>query len=103
MPRMNMPLAAQAIADERFVLHRTADAPRDTFAEDVRRGLTSPRKQLLPQYFYDALGSALFEAICELPEYYVTRSEWEILETQAAEIAHAFGSPVRMVELGSGS
>ena len=39
----------------------------DELADDVRRGLTAPRKFLLPQYFYDALGSALFSAICELP------------------------------------
>ncbi len=77
-------------------------AARATFAEDVRRGLTAERKYLLPQYFYDALGSALFGAICELPEYYVTRAETEILTLQAEEIAGAFGAPVRLVELGSG-
>ncbi len=73
------------------------------FAADVRRGLTAQRKFLLPQYFYDALGSALFDAICELPEYYPTRAESEILTTHAREIASAFGSPIRLVELGSGS
>ena len=73
------------------------------FAEDVRRGLATTPKTLQPQYFYDALGSALFNAICELPEYYVTRAETEILTRHAAEIATAFGKPARMVELGSGS
>jgi dimethylhistidine N-methyltransferase len=77
-------------------------AARASFAEDVRTGLTAPRKFLLPQYFYDALGSALFGAICELPEYYVTRAETEILALQADEIARAFSAPVRLVELGSG-
>ena len=76
--------------------------PND-FADDVRRGLTAPRKFLLPQYFYDALGSALFTAICELPEYYVTRAETEILNAHAAEIVEAFQPPVRLVELGAGS
>ena len=79
----------------------------DSFAEDVRRGLSAKPKFLLPHYFYDALGSALFNAICELPEYYVTRAETEILTRHAAEIAAAFGEPARpvqrMVELGSGS
>jgi dimethylhistidine N-methyltransferase len=75
---------------------------RASFADDVRAGLTAPRKLLLPQYFYDALGSALFGAICELPEYYVTRAETEILALRADEIARAFGAPVRLVELGSG-
>jgi len=72
--------------------------PASSFAEDVRRGLTATPKFLLPHYFYDALGSALFSAICELPEYYVTRAEDEILRTKAAEIAAAFGSNVRIAE-----
>jgi dimethylhistidine N-methyltransferase len=75
----------------------------DRFAEDVRRGLAASPKFLLPHYFYDALGSALFGAICELPEYYVTRAETEILTERAAEIAAAFGRPERLIELGSGS
>src|SRR6266705_458009 len=75
----------------------------DRFAEDVRRGLSANPKTLQPQYFYDALGSALFNAICELPEYYVTRAETEILTDRAAEIAAAFGRPSRLVELGSGN
>ena len=75
----------------------------DRFADDVRRGLSAKPKFLLPHYFYDALGSALFNAICELPEYYVTRAETEILTTHAAEIAAAFDTPSRLVELGSGS
>src|SRR4051794_2472823 len=73
------------------------------FAEDVRRGLSATPKFLLPHYFYDALGSALFNAICELPEYYVTRAETEILTRHAGEIAEALGEPDRLVELGSGS
>src|SRR4051794_13130182 len=87
----------------RFVLHRTLSAPVGSFADDVRTGLTATPKFLLPHYFYDALGSALFSAICELPEYYVTRAEEEILVSRAAEIAVAFGPRVRLVELGSGS
>lgn len=74
-----------------------------TFAADVRAGLTSTPKSLPPQWFYDSLGSALFEAICELPEYYVTRAETEILTAAAEEIANAFPPAARIVELGSGS
>jgi dimethylhistidine N-methyltransferase len=101
---MDRPLAAVAPLPraERFTLHRLADE-RASFADDVREGLTSTPKFLQPQYFYDALGSALFSAICELPEYYVTRSETEILNAHAAEIAAAFGDDVRLAELGSGS
>jgi len=73
------------------------------FAHDVRAGLTADPRRLPPKYFYDALGSALFEAICHLPEYYLTRAETEILKTYSDEIAGAFNSRVRLVELGSGS
>jgi L-histidine Nalpha-methyltransferase len=75
---------------------------RRSFADDVRHGLTQPRKELQPWYFYDALGSALFAAICELPEYYLTRAETEILTRHCASIARALGAPDRIVELGSG-
>jgi len=91
------------VAPERFVLHRAAESPANSFADDVRRGLNATPKFLLPHYFYDALGSALFSAICELPEYYVTRAEEEILTSHAPEIAAAFGPRVRLIELGSGS
>jgi len=94
---------APSTTRERFVLHEALALPAGSFADDVRRGLTATPKFLLPHYFYDALGSALFSAICELPEYYVTRAEDEILRTKAAEIAAAFGPNVRIAELGSGS
>lgn len=73
------------------------------FADDVRAGLTAARKTIPPKYFYDNLGSALFEAICQLPEYYVSRCELEILTTHGDDIADALGSPVRLIELGSGT
>ncbi|HEX2123845.1 MAG TPA: L-histidine N(alpha)-methyltransferase [Thermoanaerobaculia bacterium] len=85
----------------RFGLVRVPSSA-DDFATDVRTGLTAPRKWLPPRWFYDALGSSLFDAICFLPEYYVTRAETEVLLTHTAEIANAFGSGVRLVELGSG-
>ncbi len=74
-----------------------------SFAEDVRAGLTAQPKTLPPKYFYDALGSQLFEAICLLPEYYLTRAETEIFEQHAAEIVRQLPAPVGLVELGSGS
>ena len=73
------------------------------FANDVRVGLTSTPKSLSCRYFYDDEGSALFEEICELPEYYVTRTEHAILDENATEIAALFENPVDLVELGSGS
>jgi dimethylhistidine N-methyltransferase len=99
----SLAVAAPPLTRERFALHRAAASTSDSFADDVRRGLTATPKFLLPHYFYDALGSALFSAICELPEYYVTRAEDEILRSKAMEIASAFGPRVRLAELGSGS
>lgn len=75
-------------------------APR-TLAHDVHDGLTQPFKQLPPKHLYDDHGSDLFAAICELPEYYPTRTERAILVERAAEIAERTGA-VELVELGSG-
>ena len=74
-----------------------------TFADDVRSGLTAPQKHLPPKYLYDDLGSALFSAICELPEYYLTRAETEILERRAGTILEMMAGPGELVELGSGT
>jgi len=74
-----------------------------SFAEDVRAGLTASPKRLLPKYFYDDLGSSLFDSICLLPEYYLTRAEDEILDRHARDIVAAVGTPLDLVELGSGS
>jgi dimethylhistidine N-methyltransferase len=88
--------------DERFALIRI-DSHSSTLAEDVRRGLTATPKSLPPRWFYDDLGSSLFDAICNLPEYYVTRAETEVLTRHREEIVEAFGDTRRIVELGSGS
>jgi L-histidine N-alpha-methyltransferase len=69
---------------------------------DARHGLTAEPKALPPKWFYDAQGSALFDKITELPEYYPTRAEREILTTTAAEIAGLTRART-LVELGSGS
>ncbi|HEX6097500.1 MAG TPA: L-histidine N(alpha)-methyltransferase [Thermoanaerobaculia bacterium] len=88
--------------DPRFVLLR-APAPENDFALDVRTGLTAARKWLPPRWFYDALGSSLFDTICFLPEYYVMRAEAEVLTAHRREIVAALGPQVRLVELGSGA
>lgn len=74
-----------------------------SFAEDVRAGLHARPKTLPSKYFYDDLGSALFEAITVLPEYYLTRAETEILQQWGWEIVRALGNPIEFLELGSGS
>ena len=95
---------AQVRSDDRFTIHRLAlGGDSNAFASDVRAGLTRKAKALSPKYFYDELGSRLFEAICWLPEYYVTRAESEILRTTADEIVSSFEGTVRLLELGSGS
>jgi L-histidine N-alpha-methyltransferase len=71
-------------------------------AADVRAGLTKPFKELSPRYFYDERGSALFERITTLPEYYPTRCERAILERRSDEIVAA-AMPRALIELGSGS
>jgi dimethylhistidine N-methyltransferase len=73
------------------------------FATDVLAGLGRAQKQIPPKYFYDAEGSRLFEAICELPEYYPTRTETGLLRAHAAEIAQAVPEAAVLVEFGSGS
>ncbi len=81
----------------------TALTGRDRLAEDVRRGLGRRQKQLQPRYLYDALGSQLFEAICELPEYRITRAERRLLAAHAAAIGGGLVSPITLVELGGGN
>src|SRR5688572_3731629 len=77
------------------------DDERRAFADDVRRGLDAARKSLPCRWFYDAAGSAIFEEICELPEYTIPRVERALLERHAAEMLRA--RPRSLVELGSGN
>jgi L-histidine N-alpha-methyltransferase len=80
----------------------SGEAP-DAFAMAVRSGLGSEPKTLPCRYFYDDEGSRLFERICELPEYYPTRTEDAILRDHADAMVHGWPSDPVMVELGSGS
>jgi L-histidine Nalpha-methyltransferase len=90
--------------DQRLFIHNLVKRdPLTGLAEDVRKGLTAHPKRFLPKYFYDELGSQLFEAICLLPEYYLTRAENEILERYADQIAASVEGQKTLVEMGSGS
>jgi dimethylhistidine N-methyltransferase len=92
------------VVEEKFLIHNLVKRePRAGLAEDVRRGLSSQPKRFLPKYFYDQLGSQLFEAICLLPEYYLTRAENEILEKYADEIVSSVDGDTTLIEMGSGS
>lgn len=77
---------------------RTAD-----MREEILAGLREPQKTLPCKYFYDQRGSQLFDAICELPEYYLTRTELGIMEAYIADMAAVLGPRLLLVEPGSGS
>jgi L-histidine Nalpha-methyltransferase len=89
--------------DRLFIYNLVTRDPLAGFAEDVRTGLTATPKHLSPKYFYDELGSQLFEAICLLPEYYLTRAENEIIERYADEIVGSVEGATTLLEMGSGS
>jgi len=76
---------------------------RDVFLVDVLEGLRAPQKTLPCKYLYDARGSELFEDICELDEYYPTRTELAIMESHAPEMARWIGGDVFLIEYGSGT
>jgi L-histidine N-alpha-methyltransferase len=84
-------------------VHLPPGGPLSGMAADVRAGLTRPFKELSPRYFYDERGSQLFEDITALPEYYPTRCERSILESESDAICEAANCPAALIELGSGS
>ena len=75
----------------------------EEFLADVVAGLTASPKTLPSKYFYDEQGSALFEAICDLPEYYLTRTETKLLTEAAADIARHISDGAALIEFGSGA
>ncbi len=95
-------LSNERLQIERLVNHNPASEIDIKVGSDVIQGLNQTQKSLPPHYFYDDRGSELFEQICELPEYYLTRTETEILHQYATEIAQITGA-CELVELGSGS
>lgn len=86
----------------RFLEAHGAHVP-ETLCQLVDEGLSLPQKTLPCRCFYDTAGSRLFEQICRLPEYYLTRTEQAILERYAGEMLEAAGNDLAMVEFGSGS
>ena len=86
-----------------IVRHYSLLTPEPSFLEDVRAGLARPQKAIPPKYFYDERGSQLFERICELPEYYPTRTELAIMDRHVDEMAALLGPDTQLVEFGSGA
>jgi L-histidine Nalpha-methyltransferase len=80
-----------------------AAEPSGDLTQSVLDGLKKPQKELSPVWFYDELGSFLFDNICELPEYYLTRAEIAIMRQHAPEMAQHIGRDAAIIELGSGT
>lgn len=90
------------MSDIALDVHISPERLLEDLRTDVRQGLTASPKWLSPKWFYDATGSALFEQITELPEYYPTRTERALIEAHAYDIAERTDAAI-LVELGSGS
>jgi len=82
---------------------RHASSQKQSFAEELSHSLSHESKFISPKFFYDKTGSELFEKICDLPEYYLARTEIEILNRLKTELANFLDDDFRLVELGSGS
>jgi dimethylhistidine N-methyltransferase len=79
------------------------ETERLQFMHDMRTALSQTPKRISPKYFYDQAGSALFDRICELPEYYPTRTELSILQSHAADMSECMGENADIIEFGAGS
>jgi dimethylhistidine N-methyltransferase len=92
-------------ADQLTAMQPASPVPRATsdLLSDAIAGLSSDPRTLPCKYFYDARGAALFQKICELPEYYITRTEIDILDRYRAEIASQIGPNVELIGLGTGA
>ena len=75
----------------------------DAIRDELIAGLSAPHASISPKYLYDPLGSRLFEAICELPEYYPTRTEAAIFDAHASAIAQSIGRGATLIDLGAGN
>lgn len=99
-----MLVAIDTAVSDRFELVTVPRAKgMPSFAEDVAEGLSSTPKRLPSKYLYDEVGSALFDAITHLPEYYLTRAETQILSEWGWQIVRLLDAPLDFLELGSGS
>ena len=79
------------------------ESERLQFMQDMQAALSQTPKRISPKYFYDQAGSVLFDRICELPEYYPTRTELSILQSHAGEMAECMGENPDIIEFGAGS
>ncbi|HVD94765.1 MAG TPA: L-histidine N(alpha)-methyltransferase [Candidatus Limnocylindria bacterium] len=92
------------MAGDSLTAPQQISAPESSdFLADVAAGLSSNPRTLPCKYFYDERGAALFQKICELPEYYITRTEIDILDRNRAEIASQLGPNIQLIGLGTGA
>ena len=89
--------------DDKVSYFKSNNTSQNTFSSDIINGLKQKQKILHPKYFYNEIGSKLFEQICELDEYYLTRSETEILESLHEKLSIHLLDEYNLIELGSGS
>jgi dimethylhistidine N-methyltransferase len=96
-------MRSATVSDRLKITHPRKVAADSSFARDVDRGLSASPKTLSSKYLYDQVGSALFDAITVLPEYYLTRAETAVLREWGWEMVRSIGNPIEFLELGSGS
>ncbi len=104
-PRASADLASAKMRDTAYDQRhdKVPDKVHTTVSEEVSSSLLAPQAFISPKYFYNGLGSKLFEAICELAEYYPTRTEASILDEYVTEIAASVGSGATLIDLGAGN
>lgn len=98
-----LPNFPTAVPDGGTLMFYDTQPRQDDLLSEGLIGLARQPKSIPPKFFYDAYGSQLFDAICDLEEYYPTRTETAILRAHSADIAFALGDDVLLIELGSGS
>ncbi len=99
-----MPMLPSTVRDgSQATFIQACRANTDALHAELSAGLLAPQAFTSPKYLYDALGSKLFEAICELPEYYLTRTEAGIFNSYLSEITQAVGVDATLIDLGAGN
>ena len=96
------PFGARSLVNEKNT-SVVAGATKENFRDEVLDGLSKSPRQLPYKFFYDQRGAQLFQEICDLPEYYITRTEIEILRLHGADMAKALGPQVELIGLGTGA
>jgi len=96
------PFGARSLVNEK-ITSVVAGATKENFREEVLAGLSKSPRQLPYKFFYDQRGAQLFQEICDLPEYYITRTEIEILRLHGEDMAKALGPQIELIGLGTGA